>query len=134
MGRQLVRYVDAQLKFDSRLVRLVKQHKHLFDKDHKLFNDGKTRIDTWKLISEQLEETEIYCEKRWVYIINRFYDEIFFMVKYSSGSYWHLFPQLDFLKDYVEWEDIEEICNEALEFDIACDGVPILESEPLALG
>lgn len=131
MGRQLVRFVDAQLKFDSKLVKLVKEHRHLFDRGHKLFNDGKTRIETWEYIAKELQETEIYCEKRWVYIIHRFYDEIVYMVKYSTASLWLLFPQLDFLSDYIEWEDIDDICNDFLmEYEVTS----AIETETLPLG
>lgn len=57
MGRQVVRFVDSQLKFDSRLVSMIKQHKHLFDRTHKLFEDETTRIETWQCIAKELGTT-----------------------------------------------------------------------------
>ncbi|CAG9766196.1 unnamed protein product [Ceutorhynchus assimilis] len=119
MGRLMETYVDAQLKFDSKLVNIVKEHKHLFDRTHKLFEDGGTRRETWEVIAQQLQKTDSYCEKRWVYIINRLYDEIFWMLKYESPSPWLLYPQLDFLCEYIDWEDVNGLCNELMEFDLA---------------
>lgn len=61
---------------------------------------------------------EAYCEKRWLCIVYRMYDEVIWMIKYEKDSPWLLFPQLDFLEQFVFNE--LELCS-----DVSCHPICI---------
>ncbi|KAH1007452.1 transcription factor Adf-1 [Dendroctonus ponderosae] len=122
MGRALKRIVDQQMKFDSKLVGTVKKHRHLFDKSHKLFADPETWTKTWISIANELGVTESYCEKRWLCIVYRMYDEVIWMIRYERNSLWLLFPQMDFLEQFV-LNELELLSDNPNQIDIELDDV-----------
>ncbi|XP_030766312.1 uncharacterized protein LOC115890269 [Sitophilus oryzae] len=108
MGRELQKFVDSQLKFDSELTRGVKQYEYLFNVNHELFNNKLLRSKAWESIGHKLGKTAAYCETRWVCIINRLWEELCWQQRFKSTSFWLLFPQLEFIyNNSANWPYIE---------------------------
>lgn len=60
MGRihyRSVRYVDSRVKSDSRLLRFVKLHPAIYDKNHKFHRNKQEHEKIWKHIANGLQKS-----------------------------------------------------------------------------
>ncbi|KAF7275262.1 hypothetical protein GWI33_012031 [Rhynchophorus ferrugineus] len=97
MGQEIKKIVDAQLKFEYKLVQIIQYHECLYNTSHQSFNDELYRNAVWESIASQLNVPSKYCRERWKGILQRFTEEIQWQNMFRATSFWLLFHHLDFL-------------------------------------
>lgn len=55
-----VRYVDSRVKNDSKLLKFVKLHPAIYDKNHKFHRNKQEREKMWKYIASSLQKPGMF--------------------------------------------------------------------------
>lgn len=61
-----VRYVDSRVKHDSKLLKFVKLHPAIYDKNHKFYRNKQEREKIWKYIATCLQKPGKLLTKNYI--------------------------------------------------------------------
>ncbi|CAH0551558.1 unnamed protein product [Brassicogethes aeneus] len=94
-------FVDQQMKFDRKLIILIKKYPELYDKNHEDFYNKDVKNGKWNIIAKQLNFKERKLEKRFEELVQKYNEEKQWVCN-NTPIYrqWPLLGEMQYFNEY----------------------------------
>ncbi|XP_019879866.1 uncharacterized protein LOC109607845 [Aethina tumida] len=96
-----VQFVDKQMRWDRKLINLVKKYPALYDKRHKDYGDQNVKDDIWREIEKKLEPSDKDLKDRFDELIAKYHEvKIDICNNTPISRIWPLFEYMKYFEPY----------------------------------